>query len=109
MWWTLEEEKSITPSFIQISRDVPGEITFTVTSEVSPRPAGPTQRKRTRAEALERIESLPDLSFGLSAASSSIPAVAAVGRAVFRPVLIYEASKIGATALIYADPFNRLE
>jgi hypothetical protein len=70
--------------------------------------AGKTTRKRTKAEALERIQSLPSFAFLEESAAYGAP-LASVARALRKPLIIYEASKLGAMGLILIDPLDRLE
>lgn len=85
-----------------------GSITIgSVTGFTRMEPAG--KRKRTKMEALERIQSLPSLGPFLEESPLYGAPLAGVARALKKPIIIYEASKLGAMGLILLDPLDRLE
>lgn len=81
----------------------------TVTGFTRMEGAGKTTRKRTKMEALERIQSLPSFGGLLEESTLYGAPLAGVARALKKPLIIYEASKIGAMGLILLDPLDRLE
>ena len=102
-----QDEEILRRMMMPAPMDRPGIVSFSVTSTITPRQAGPTKRKRTKAEALKRIESLPD--FTLLGEAAYFAPTSKIGRIVARPLAIYSIAKAGATGLILLDPLNRLE
>jgi hypothetical protein len=97
LWWTLEEDEPITPTYVKpSSRDQPGIVSFSVTSTISPRPVGPNFRKRSRTEAYARAE----LITGMATSAGQVFPIARPYTTLFN---------LTFSGLVLVDPLNLLE
>lgn len=78
-------------------------VTYTVVSALSPVISGPSSQRRTVAEALERLASLP---LGAPLPPGTPPGVVRVLR---RPLGVWYMARLLAAGLIVIDPLDRLE
>ena len=97
MYSIFEEEEPIPRRMmIPSPQDQPATVSFSVTSTLTPRPADPSSRKRSRTEALARAE----LITGMATSAGQVFPLARPYTTLFNLTFL---------GLVTVDPLNRLE
>jgi hypothetical protein len=97
MYSIFEEEELVSRRMMMLSpKDQPATVSFSVTSTLTPRPADPTWRKRSRTEAMARAE----LITGMVTSAGQVFPIARPYTTLFN---------LTFSGLVLVDPLNRLE